>query len=84
MALPDEVFSPSRKRIDFESAGLDKTIRSNTYYYGTQREGKYVNIAFEQANRAVDIYFDPEDLERLGILFQYLGKTAREKRDGDG
>lgn len=82
MALPDEAFSPTIARIDFENAGLDKSVKSNTYYYGTQRDGKYVNVAFEQNNRAVDIYFHPEDLERLGILFQYLGKTAREKRDG--
>ena len=56
------------------------------YSYGVPAEGEYVNIEFMSGDPdrddLVDAYFYPEDLERLGIMFQYLGKTARKARDG--
>lgn len=81
----DEEFTTNHL-IDFKPAN-DWAEDFNIYVYEpvTGRESTWINVEFREADGNItDAYFHPEDLERLGILFQYLGKTAREKRDGDG
>jgi hypothetical protein len=86
--LHDDEFRPSHEiRLEAPS---DHQPNISIYAYNTQRSSKYVNVEFIQEEdertglprKMVDAYFFPEDLERLGVLFQYLGKVTREARDG--
>lgn len=77
----DNEFSTS-EIIKFDSSYAGEAFQ--VWVYETHNQHKYVNVEFSGGgiDDIVDAYFYPEDLERLGIMFQYLGKTAREARDG--
>lgn len=86
--LHDDEFRPSHE-IRF-SAPTNYQRSTNVYAYSVdefENTGR-VNVEFVQEAvdglpyKIVDAYFFAEDLERLGVLFQYLGKVAREARDG--
>lgn len=74
--------------MEFDSPNDWAVTKLEVFAYGPRKlKPHHINVEFVRKHKddksdIIDAYFFPEDLERLGILFQYLGKTAREARDG--
>ena len=81
MALEDEDFTLEyENKLKLPSLnGVVLTVRHDA----TAARGNWVNLEFgtDDSDRIlIDWYGDPEDLDRLGVLLQYVAKQALDKQ----